>query len=179
MKRFEQFLCSPVMEMIGIILLIMLVSYAAMGQVMCPYCAAEGEKSVVYEGQITSTLMGWIPYYDENGQYHNDDPNITTYEYSCSRGHYWKEDYQHGELIERIPIIKAEYISDNYFIVNSTAQMAIQKSCDEKAPYISIIDDFTTESGPSELEKLRKRNEVLESLVEYFSKLFLLDRGEK
>lgn len=57
----------------------------------CPECEREGKKSKVYVGMSTRTLMGWQPYYDEDGKFHNDDPNHTTTEYDCSNGHKWKE----------------------------------------------------------------------------------------
>jgi hypothetical protein len=37
--------------------------------------------------------MAGDTYYDEDGRYHNHDPNITTF--SCSRGHSWGESRQH------------------------------------------------------------------------------------
>lgn len=55
----------------------------------CPECQKEGKKSKVYQGMSTTTLLGWIPYWDEEGKYHNDNPNTTTTEYSCSNGHRW------------------------------------------------------------------------------------------
>ena len=57
----------------------------------CPECQAEGIRSCVNVGRSMTTLMGWSPYYDEDGNYHSDNPNITTTEYSCSNGHKWTE----------------------------------------------------------------------------------------
>ena len=51
----------------------------------CPGC--KGEPSKVYPGRISTTLLGHQPYYDENGVYHDNNPNITTRRYRCSRGH--------------------------------------------------------------------------------------------
>jgi hypothetical protein len=55
----------------------------------CPQCKEESKKSVVYPGLSTTTLMGWFPYYDEEGNYHNHDPNIHTTAYRCSNEHRW------------------------------------------------------------------------------------------
>ena len=35
----------------------------------------------------SGTLMYSAPYYDENGVYHHEDPNVYTTEYECSLGH--------------------------------------------------------------------------------------------
>ena len=53
----------------------------------CPKCEEEGKRSKVYVGGSSSTLLGWTPYYDEDGNYHNNDPNRITTNYSCSEGH--------------------------------------------------------------------------------------------
>jgi len=53
----------------------------------CPVCVKEEKKSQVYPGQCTSTCMAAMPYYDEDGQYHNHVPNTTTTYYSCSNRH--------------------------------------------------------------------------------------------
>lgn len=55
----------------------------------CPVCLAQGKKSTVTVGSSTGTLMASPTYYDENGVYHNDDPNTYTTEYSCSSGHHF------------------------------------------------------------------------------------------
>jgi hypothetical protein len=39
-------------------------------------------------------MMGWQPYYDEDGQYHNHDPNWTTQGFRCSKGHNWQTSSQ-------------------------------------------------------------------------------------
>jgi len=36
-------------------------------------------------------MMGYTPYYDEGGKYHNNNPNTITKVYHCSNGHTWKE----------------------------------------------------------------------------------------
>jgi hypothetical protein len=55
----------------------------------CSECVKNGLTSRVYDHGSTRTLMGWVPYYDEDGKPHNHDPNATTYGYRCSRGHHW------------------------------------------------------------------------------------------
>jgi hypothetical protein len=53
----------------------------------CPICEKEGKKSKVFERGCHSTLMASYAYYDEDGNYHYHDPNVTTCEYGCSNGH--------------------------------------------------------------------------------------------
>jgi hypothetical protein len=55
----------------------------------CEECVEAGEKSRVTGGGGSRTLMGHSPYYDEDGIYHNHDPNTMTSSYSCSNGHRW------------------------------------------------------------------------------------------
>lgn len=65
-----------------------------MNKKFCKQCVKEGKKSTIYIPQYgISTLMSISPaYYDEDGNYHFiEDPNITTYNYSCSNGHSWVE----------------------------------------------------------------------------------------
>ena len=40
--------------------------------------------------------MGWQPYYDDDGVYVNNDPNIHTAHYSCSNDHRWVSRTQYG-----------------------------------------------------------------------------------
>jgi hypothetical protein len=57
---------------------------------ICHYCAEEGEKSVLYPSQGgATTLLGCPPYYDEDGEYHHHDSNATSNAHQCSRGHYF------------------------------------------------------------------------------------------
>jgi len=55
----------------------------------CAECNRNGDKSLVYPGMSVSTCMGWLPYFDESGDYHNHNPNSVSSEYSCSKGHKW------------------------------------------------------------------------------------------
>ena len=57
----------------------------------CEECVKAGEKSRVNSHGGMSTLMGYTPYYDEDGVYHNHDGNRKTNHYSCSNGHQWVE----------------------------------------------------------------------------------------
>ncbi|GAH86400.1 unnamed protein product [marine sediment metagenome] len=57
----------------------------------CPECEKNGLKSKVYVGTSSTTLLASYPYYDEEGNYHCDDPNTITTSYSCSNGHSWSE----------------------------------------------------------------------------------------
>ena len=56
---------------------------------ICPECKKQGLKSKVYVGVSSQTLVYCKPFYDENGNYHNHDGNITTTYYDCSNGHKW------------------------------------------------------------------------------------------
>jgi len=57
----------------------------------CPRCVAGGKRSRVFSEGGSVTLMAWTPYWDEDGQYHNHDPNWHTYGYRCSEGDYWQD----------------------------------------------------------------------------------------
>ncbi len=58
----------------------------------CPECAKEGKRSriTVAPGGFC-TLMATHQWYDEDGNFHFNDPNKTTRNYSCSNGHKWSE----------------------------------------------------------------------------------------
>jgi hypothetical protein len=79
----------------------------------CPECKKLGLKSTVTEGWSTITCMAPASWYDENGVYHYDDPNITTKEYSCSRGHGWVEKTRQGKVIEDEPSSDSINITDD------------------------------------------------------------------
>lgn len=64
-------------------------------KVLCPECEKTGEKSIVYTHGISSTLMGWKPYYDQNGDYHDHDPNKKSEHFTCSKGHIFDIDHTH------------------------------------------------------------------------------------
>ncbi len=66
----------------------------------CPECEKEGKVAdkVFYHGG-SSTLMMWNPYWDKDGNYHNNDPNIHTSSYQCTNGHGWTENRRGGKLI--------------------------------------------------------------------------------
>jgi len=66
----------------------------------CPACVDSGWKSRVYEGMCWSTAIYAQPYYDEDGLYHYNNPNTTTCEWSCSKGHYWSE--VNGKVVGKI-----------------------------------------------------------------------------
>jgi hypothetical protein len=61
---------------------------------ICKQCKDEEKQSKVYPVLSSTTLMGWAPYYDKEGKYHNHDPNTTTTRLSCSNGHSWVEKTQ-------------------------------------------------------------------------------------
>lgn len=55
----------------------------------CIKCVEQGLKSKLYNLGSSITLMGWSPYFDEEGIYHNHNPNTRTTTYECSNGHYF------------------------------------------------------------------------------------------
>ena len=63
---------------------------------ICEQCREQGRKSKVFPGMTFVTAMSWQPYYDEEGQYVNNDPNIHTTDYRCSNRHRWVAKDQRG-----------------------------------------------------------------------------------
>lgn len=61
----------------------------------CLKCIEEGLKSKIYVGASTTTAMADQQYFDENGDYHKHDPNVTKTGYQCSNGHKWIEERRH------------------------------------------------------------------------------------
>jgi hypothetical protein len=57
---------------------------------ICSECAKAGMKSRVYPGLMTTTALHYDPFYDEEGQLHQHDPNVSTIAYRCSNGHSWE-----------------------------------------------------------------------------------------
>ena len=58
----------------------------------CPVCVEQGQTSTVFvpTGGVVTLMLGQR-YYDEQGRYHDHDPNSHTYSYSCSNEHRWVE----------------------------------------------------------------------------------------
>ena len=56
---------------------------------ICEICKENGEKSKVFSRGGSVTLMGYTPYYDEEGIYHIQDGNRRTFTYNCSNNHSW------------------------------------------------------------------------------------------
>ena len=54
---------------------------------ICVQCKQQDKRSKVYPGQSFTTLMAANPYYDEEGVYRSNDPNVTTVDYECSNLH--------------------------------------------------------------------------------------------
>ena len=59
----------------------------------CPECVKDGERSIVRDLGGSTTLLGWSPFWDEDGVHHSHDPNRHSNQYSCSRGHTWTEGF--------------------------------------------------------------------------------------
>jgi len=55
---------------------------------VCPKCKEEGKKSTISsQGGTMSTLMGNPTWYDEDGNVHHHDTNMSTTPYICTNGH--------------------------------------------------------------------------------------------
>jgi len=58
----------------------------------CPECQKLGQTSTVrVDGMGITTLMCAHSFYDEQGRHHYHDPNMTTWQFRCSKGHTWQE----------------------------------------------------------------------------------------
>lgn len=68
----------------------------------CPVCILREQESTLHPGMPTTTCMGVSPgYYDARGDWvRSYDPNITTTEYRCSRGHTFVERSRMGQVFE-------------------------------------------------------------------------------
>ena len=55
---------------------------------ICPECKEQGLKSKVFQDQSRTTLICAETFWDEEGEYHIHDPNVTTTEYHCSNEHH-------------------------------------------------------------------------------------------
>lgn len=57
---------------------------------LCPQCQEQGERSKVYAGMVSRTLMGGGErYWDEDGVLHAHDPNKSSKSFWCSKEHHW------------------------------------------------------------------------------------------
>lgn len=61
---------------------------------ICPACKSEGRTSKVYPGLTETTCLGYTPFYDEEGRFHDHDPNRRRSRMRCSNGHSWPETYR-------------------------------------------------------------------------------------
>lgn len=60
----------------------------------CPQC--EESTEIICLGD-SSTLLAWSPSYDEEGEYHQHDPNVTTSSWQCNGcDHVWEQKKQTG-----------------------------------------------------------------------------------
>jgi len=55
----------------------------------CPQCIESGLRSTISIGGSFTTSMASASYYDEGGNYHHHDLNMTSTTYRCSNGHEW------------------------------------------------------------------------------------------
>ena len=64
------------------------------GKVICPVCAATGERSrVTYEHKPMreAVYIEVEMYYDEDGDWHQHDPMPNVASFVCSKGHRWSD----------------------------------------------------------------------------------------
>lgn len=57
---------------------------------ICETCQGEGRTSRVFPGIGFRTAVMGESYYDEQGVFHDHDPNESVSSYSCSNGHHWR-----------------------------------------------------------------------------------------
>src|SRR3989338_2501178 len=76
---------------------------------LCPECKELGQKSTVCVGSSSMTLMGSRPYYDEDGHYHNENPNLIMTDYRCSRGHKWRSTMRIKDMLKK-PAVDIVYL---------------------------------------------------------------------
>ena len=62
----------------------------------CPECVKLGQRSIVYPGVSSATLVYFQPFCDEDGKLHHHNGNVTTTDYSCSLGHKWFNKQEHS-----------------------------------------------------------------------------------
>ena len=59
----------------------------------CPECQKLGQKSRVYTGMTSQTLVAPVHYWDENGDYvYETGVNTRITRYECSNGHTFQEE---------------------------------------------------------------------------------------
>ncbi len=56
---------------------------------VCDECKKAGQKSFVYPGASSGSLLYCKPFYDQDGKLHDHDSNTSSTSYSCSNGHHW------------------------------------------------------------------------------------------
>lgn len=138
----------------------------------CPVCRGKGLESRAYYKYSTRTLMGWETYWDEEGNYHSEDPNHTTSYFYCSLGHEWYEvDHGAGKTGYRKITKDTE----------DEPEMIIEPDF-EGAPIVSIIAD----PGPGSMidwsveEKARQLRELEKWKVEALKDIYVrLDQIEE
>lgn len=69
---------------------------------ICKECKEQGLKSTVTSMGSGSTLLGWNPFYDEEGVFHSHNPNRITDYYKCSNRH-------HFSVVGKAPCPNCDY----------------------------------------------------------------------
>lgn len=63
---------------------------------ICPVCKEQGLLSDVRNEETSTTLMGYIAYYDDEGKYHHHDDNTRSTISHCSNGHTFSYRYENS-----------------------------------------------------------------------------------
>jgi hypothetical protein len=66
---------------------------------VCPECKKnkkEKKNSQISIQGVSSTFLGNLDFYDNNGKYHRHNPNEYVTYYACSNGHKWAEKYRYS-----------------------------------------------------------------------------------
>lgn len=130
------------------------------GQYFCPVCQEKGLKSRAYYKYSTRTLMGWETYWDEEGNYHSEDPNHTTSYFYCSLGHEWHEvDYGAGKTgyrkITKDTEDEPEIIIE--FDLGSTSVIDLEADADiDWRPEFDSRVDWSKEEKATQLRELEE-----------------------
>jgi hypothetical protein len=78
----------------------------------CPVCVKQELRSHLYGPECSHTLAYGSTYHDEDGVYHNHDPNIYREAYRCSNGHVFVD-----KIYKECPAPGCEVTGSREFVV--------------------------------------------------------------
>lgn len=146
-----------VLAVLMVIVAVFVSAFPFVDNLKCPVCVDKGYKSTVNEGASTTTCLAVVPYYDENGKYHYNNPNITTTSYCCSSGHTFTAAYgpktniftvtsSNDSVFMWVPY--TNYISDFLYCTNSISSAYAFTMTNSLARSVSIYGvDFDLRDG--------------------------------